>query len=250
MLLNVIAGPDEPMAIGYRLALPPPRHDDLKNFRVLVIDTHPLLPTAASIRGAVERFAERLAKAGAKVARSSPLLPDLETAARVYAQLLYSFFAADMPIERYRRIQDAAAALPADDLSMAATRLRGFVLGHRECVRAGVSQRWREFFREWDVVVCPSMPTPAFPHDHTPESTRRIAIDDRDYAYGDQVVWAGVATLAGLPATAVPVEHTATGLPVGVQVVGPYLEDRTTLAFARLVEREFGGFVPPPALGG
>ena len=99
-------------------------------------------------------------------------------------------------------------------------------------------------------MVCPSMPTPAFPHDHTPESTRRIAIDDKDYAYGDQVVWAGVATLAGLPATAVPVEQTDTGLPVGVQVVGPYLEDRTTLAFARLVEREFGGFVPPPALGG
>jgi len=154
-----------------------------------------------------------------------------------------------------RRIQELAATLPADDMSMAATRLRGFVLGHREWVaanrlRAGVSQRWREFFREWDVVVCPNMPTPAFPHDHTPESTRRIAIDDRDYAYGDQVVWAGVATLPGLPATAMPVEHTETGLPIGLQVVGPYLEDRTTLAFARLVEREFGGFVPPPALGG
>ena len=255
LLLNVIAGPDEPMAIGYRLALPPPRHDDLKSFRVLVIDTHPLLPTAASVRGAVERFAGRLAKAGPKVARSSPLLPDLGTAARVYAQLLYSFFAADMPIERYRRIQEIAAALPAEDMSMAATRLRGFVLGHREWVaanrvRAGLSQRWREFFREWDVVVCPNMPTPAFPHDHTPESTRRIAIDDKDNAYGDQVVWAGVATLAGLPATAIPLEQTDTGLPVGVQVVGPYLEDRTTLAFARLVEREFGGFVPPPALGG
>ena len=84
------------------------------------------------------------------------------------------------------------------------------------------------------------MPTPAFPHDHTPEATRRIWIDDKDYPYGDQVVWAGVATLPGLPATAVPLERTDTGLPVGVQIVGPYLEDRTTLAFARLVEVEFG----------
>ena len=95
------------------------------------------------------------------------------------------------------------------------------------------------------------MPTPAFPHDHTPEqSTRRIRIDDKDYAYLDQVLWAGVATLPGLPATAVPIERTDTGLPVGVQIVGPNLEDRTTLAFARLVEREFGGFVPPRAFGG
>lgn len=256
LLLDVIAGPDEPMATGYRLTLPPPRHNDLKGFRVLVLDTHPLLPTAARVRGAVERFAARLAGAGVRIARSSPLLPDMATAARIYTQLLSSFFAADIPIERYRRIQELAAALPADDMSLAATRLRGFALSHREWVtanrvRTGLSQRWREFFRECDVVVCPCMPTPAFPHDHTPEqSTRRIRIDDKDYAYLDQVLWAGVATLPGLPATAVPIERTDTGLPVGVQIVGPYLEDRTTLAFARLVEREFGGFVPPRAFGG
>ena len=38
-----------------------------------------------------------------------------------------------------------------------------------------------------------------------------------------------------------------TGLPVGVQIIGSYLEDRTTIAFASLLEREFGGFQPPPA---
>jgi amidase len=36
------------------------------------------------------------------------------------------------------------------------------------------------------------------------------------------------------------------GLPIGAQIVGPYLEDRTLLMFAALMEREFGGFVPPP----
>ena len=39
-------------------------------------------------------------------------------------------------------------------------------------------------------------------------------------------------------------------LPIRVQIVGPYLEDRTPLAFAELMEREFGGFVPPPGYGG
>ena len=73
----------------------------------------------------------------------------MATAARVYAQLLYSFFAADMPIDRYRRIQELAAALPCRryEHSCDATANR---------VRAGLSQRWREFFREWDVVVCPT----------------------------------------------------------------------------------------------
>ena len=36
---------------------------------------------------------------------------------------------------------------------------------------------------------------------------------------------------------------------MGIQAIGPYLQDRTTLRFAQLVEQELGGFVPPPALG-
>jgi amidase len=62
------------------------------------------------------------------------------------------------------------------------------------------------------------------------------------------MVWPGVATVAGLPATAAPIEISASGLPIGVQIVGPWLEDHTTIKFAALLEREFGGFVPPPNL--
>ncbi len=59
-------------------------------------------------------------------------------------------------------------------------------------------------------------------------------------------IWADPASTFGLPSTAIPVARSKDGLPIGVQVVGPYLEDRTTIAFAALVAREFGGFVPPP----
>jgi amidase len=91
------------------------------------------------------------------------------------------------------------------------------------------------------------MPTPAFPHDHNPEQGKRhIDIDGTLYPYLDQMVWPGLATVAGLPATAAPIDHSETGLPIGVQIIGPYLEDRTTIRFAELVEREFGGFVAPP----
>jgi amidase len=38
------------------------------------------------------------------------------------------------------------------------------------------------------------------------------------------------------------------GLSAGIQIVGPYLENRTTLKFAHLVERDLGGFIPPPSL--
>lgn len=143
-------------------------------------------------------------------------------------------------------------AFQPDDKSLAAERTRGAVLSHRDWMaadtaRARLQQQWSELFREWDVVLGPLMPTPAFPHDHSmPYSARHIEIDGKEYPYFDQLVWPEVATTSGLPATAMPIDRSKTGLPIGVQVVGPYLEDRTTVAFAQLIEREFGGFVLPP----
>jgi amidase len=113
--------------------------------------------------------------------------------------------------------------------------------------RARLRAQWRELFKAFDAVICPIMPTPAYPHDHSPEQEkRRITIDGKDYVYPDQLAWPGIATLPGLPATAIPTGFSPDGLPVGVQIVGPWLEDRTTLKLAELIEREFGGFVPPP----
>jgi len=252
LTLDVIAGPDETVAgVGYRLALPPPRHGQLEDFRALVIDTHPLLPTAATVRTALDRLADRLAKAGVRVGRESPLLPNLAEAARLYMRLLMPIFSVRWPADDYKRAQAAAAALKPDDQSLIAERARGEVLNHREWLiadgaRARLRHQWSQLFREWDVVLCPPMPTPAYPHDHSaPFSARQIEIDGNRYPYSDQLVWPELATTPGLPATAAPIDRSDDGLPIGVQIVGPYLEDRTTIAFAALMEREFGGFVPP-----
>jgi amidase len=147
--------------------------------------------------------------------------------------------------------QARASQLSPEDRSLGAERLRGIAASHRAWVldagaRAGLRARWRVLFESFDAVICPIMPTPAFPHDHSPEqSLRRISIDGKDYPYSDQLAWPGIATLPGLPATAVPLGLTRAGLPVGVQIIGPFLEDRTPLRLAELIEREFGGFVPP-----
>ena len=95
-------------------------------------------------------------------------------------------------------------------------------------------------------MLCPVLPTVAFPHDHSDMTGRRLQVDDRNIPYGDQFVWPSVATMPGLPATAMPIGRAPGGVPIGMQIVGPFLEDRTPLTFAALMEREFGGFVPPP----
>jgi Asp-tRNA(Asn)/Glu-tRNA(Gln) amidotransferase A subunit family amidase len=56
----------------------------------------------------------------------------------------------------------------------------------------------------------------------------------------------GVASAPGLPATVAPIGSSEEGLPIGLQIIGPMFEDRTTIRFVELIEREFGGFVPPP----
>jgi amidase len=100
-------------------------------------------------------------------------------------------------------------------------------------------------FKQWDVVLCPPMPTAAFKHDQAEMSARRLDVDGQSQPYTNNVIWAGLATGAGLPATVAPIGRTETGLPIGVQIIGPYLEDSTPIQFAQLLEQAFGGFVPP-----
>jgi amidase len=167
-------------------------------------------------------------------------------------RLLISLLAATWQPEMYAGARDRAAKLAPDDMSLGAERLRGAALSHRDWALADTARvrlraQWRELFRSFDAVICPVMPTPAYPHDHSPEQeNRRIDIDGKEYVYPDQLAWPGIATLPGLPATAIPIGLSPEGLPVGVQIVGPWLEDRTPLKLAELIEREFGGFVPPP----
>lgn len=252
LLLDVMAGPDpQTLGVAYELALPPARHQRLSDFRVLVLDEHPFLATGSAVRAGVNRVASALVDGGARVEASGPLLPDLAEAATLYTQLLFSGSVARFPVEAYEQLQTRAAGLSAADQSLDAARLRGMVLTHRDWM--GLSYRrelhrhgWRQLFAEFDAVVCPITPTPAFPHDHDPDLLeRKIDIDGARYPYFDQLVWAGLATMPGLPATAIPTGRSADGLPVGVQLIGPMFEDRTPLRLAELLEQRIGGFRAP-----
>jgi amidase len=251
-LFELLAGPDEPVATGYRLALPPPRHERLADFRVLALTDYPGVPTSAEVRAAVDGLATQLAQAGAKVCRQHAALPGLALHAKIYMQMLYAYLAADFPPPVIDKLRAQAASLTPDDTSLAAERLRGQVMSHRDWVQAdrqrgGLIARWRELFREIDIVLCPIIATTAMAHDHSPFAQRTVAVDGQVIPYNDQLVWPGLATLPGLPATAVPVSRSASsGLPIGAQLIGPFLEDRTPLRLAACLEEAFGGFARPP----
>ncbi|MEV5717094.1 amidase [Amycolatopsis mediterranei] len=257
LLLDVMAGPDPlTRGVAYELALPPARHERLGGFRVLVLDEHPLIATGAAVRAGVHRVADALVDGGARVERHSPLLPDLTEAATLYMQLLISGSVARFPLDTDEQLRTRVAGLSADDESLDAVRLRALLFSHRDWLAANHRREvhrhgWRQLFTEFDAVVCPITPTPAFPHDHHPNPMeRRIAIDGVEHPYFDQFAWAGLATMPGLPATAIPAGRSPEGLPVGVQLIGPMFEDRTPLRLAELLEPETGGFRRPVSPGG
>ena len=254
LVMEVLAGPDDDEGAGFNLDLPAARHGGLQDFRVLVVTEHPLIPTSTETGDALNRMADQLTRAGANVSGESTLLPDLEQTASTYTKLFFSFAAAHWPAEVYDRFKMKVTATSANIDEPETRRARAAVLSHRDWIladqtRASLRKRWQDLFRAFDVVLCPTMPTPAFAHDQLPDhGARCILVDGTEMLYEDQDPWLTIASLSDLPSTVAPIARSKAGLPIGMQIIGPYLGDRTTIAFAALIEREFGGFSPPPVV--
>jgi amidase len=114
--------------------------------------------------------------------------------------------------------------------------------GRRERYRA----MWRAFFRAWDVVLAPIAVVPAPPHTTVSTRDRVTEVNGQSVSFTAQLAYPGLSVLTGQPATAFPVGLSSDGLPVGLLVIGPYLEDRTTIRFAALVAEVIGGYRRPP----
>ena len=198
------------------------------------------------MRGKVEELAAFLRGAGATVAETTPTLHD------GYFHDYRTLLTAITTQARSREEREAESAQLADhDEPFARAMSAGLTLdaaglfqlfNRRERARA----TWREFFTEWDILVCPSALDAAFPHQTGPLDGRTLSVDDRTVPYAMNMAYPMIPILPGQPATAFPAGLNADGLPLGLQAIGPYLEDRTTLRFAQLLEREWRGFEPPP----
>ena len=251
LALDVLAGPLPELAHAVSLRLPPARAERLGAFRVGAWLDEAACPVDQEMRGVLERAVDALERAGAKVERKARPEVDFRAAVEAYVALLIPQLSLTLPDAVYETLAAAGAAIPADTPGPLASAARAYALRQREWLRVHEERermraRWAAFFRDFDVLLCPVMLTPAFPLDASEFSSRTLAVNGEARPYMENVQWPGLITMALLPSTVIPVGRTAGGLPVGVQIVGPYLEDRTPLAFAAAAERELGGFVPPP----
>ncbi|CAN5643780.1 amidase [soil metagenome] len=247
LLFDVIAGPEVGEASGWKLDLPPARHDRLADFRVAVMPPNPWVQPSAAMGAAVDALVSFVGDAGCRVDDAMPAL-DVDQYAGDYSILLS--WRTSQGMGRDKR-EEMAARFAARGDPLSAAQGLGLVidaadllavLDRREAARA----QWRAFYEDWDVLVGPMALDAAFPHEDRPWEDRTIDVDGTAVPYTFNIVYPMWAIFAGQPSTAFPAGLSLDGLPLGLQVIGPYLEDRTTLRFAQLLEREWKAFTPPP----
>jgi amidase len=249
--LSVMAGPDEIDADGWELRLPPPRKKALREYKVAVMLTDPNSEVDREVQDRLQAVADFLARKKAKVSdRARPAI-DTREAQRVYIQLLRAATSGRQTDELFQQNLEIARALSPDDQSYYAQMMRANTMYHREWLafnetRHHMRWTWAQFFKDYDLLLCPPAASAAFPHDQQGERHERtIEVNGRKAFTTDQLFWAGYSGMVYLPSTVAPAGFTPGGLPVGVQITGPQYGDRMCIDFARLLEDEFQGFVPP-----
>jgi amidase len=249
--LEVIAGPDPVQDVG-RVVLPPPRAVHLPDLRIAVWSSEPGQATDTETAAQIDALADFLEREGATVSRTARPGFDVTEAFHLFLRLLATALSGPATEDMLQRLRDAKARRPADDMSCDAIFERTVDMTHREWLhlnerRFQIRRIWGQFFREWDVLLCPVIATPALPHMQQGETwERRIIVDGRTIRYNDMLFWPGITCAFHLPASVAPLGASKAGLPIGVQIVGPFHGDRTTIHVAELLERHWRGFVPPP----
>jgi amidase len=247
LLLSTIAGgPLAPKA--------PPA--DLHETRIGLWLDDPLCPLDPQVRTVIEALAAELRAAGAEV-ELIPSPSDMRALLFSYQTLLGAILGEDMPasairgMELMRPFAKRALARGAPPLSTAAMAV-AYTARHREwmaadAVRARLRHEIAEAFDRWHVILAPITPVPAFPHERRPFNRRSLKTSDgKTIAYNSLITWISLATALHLPATAIPAGQTASGLPVGAQVIGPLGGDARCLAVAQAIDENIRGFTPPP----
>jgi amidase len=249
--LDIMTGVDGPAATAWRLELPKARRDRLEGARIAVVLDSPVCAVAGEIKEAIASIADRCEAGGAEVVRDVALPVDDAECHRLYIQLLRAVLAPSLGDEELAREHAQVARLAQGDSSYRAQVCRALTQSYRDWhraheARARMQRAWAAFFERHDALLIPAAPTTAWPHDTADRFDRVIRVDEGTIGYYDELFWAGLTGVVYLPSTVVPIAIGSDGLPIGVQIVGPYLEDRTPLALAREIEILSGGFRPPP----
>ena len=251
LALELTAGSDRLHEPGWKLDLAPSEVEGAEGLRVALWCDDPIAAVDDSVQKVLRHAAEALSEAGAIV--DDQARPDFtpQHCMDTYRTLLFSAMAARQPQAQFEQSIRRLEGLAPDDMSDGAQVLRAQTIRHRDWATANEARTrmryaWADFFEKYDVLLCPVASVPSFPHDESEDmNARTLTVNGKTVSYFDQLFWAGMTGVSYLPGTVVPGGMTDGRLPVGIQVVGPEMGDRRTLAVARVIESLTGGFQAP-----
>jgi amidase len=238
LALSVLAGPEPEHAIAWRVDLPPPRTLHPSELRVGLWSNDPACPISTATAGAVATAAEAFRQCGSTVLELDPFA-QLAPLAKAFFRSTTAEITANLQWDAWEAMRTAPDDAPEVVRATAAV--------HAESHRAWAETEFRrqrfqatmaDLFRSIDVLLCPIMPVPAILHDtERPPHERTYDLDGAARPYAELNYWCSIATLAHLPSVVLPVGLSPEGLPLAVQVIGPYLEDHTALTAASMLAR-------------
>jgi amidase len=248
---DVIAGLSGPAAVGLKLALPPSRRPSLAGARIAVVTEEAVCRVAANVQAAVLAAADAAESAGATVTRDVGLPVDTAHSHDVYIRLLRAVGTDALSPDEFAAAVEASKGDPGTWRTRVA---RAQTQSHADWLRtdlerSNLRRAWARFFDDFDIVLCPVAPTTAWPHDDRDRFDRVIDVEtatgQTTIGYYEQLFWAGINNVALLPASVIAGGSSAGGLPIGLQLIGPFLEDHTCMQLAASLEAELAGFVAP-----
>ena len=104
--------------------------------------------------------------------------------------------------------------------------------------RTAVYRRVQALFRRFDFLVSPTLARPALDVDHDAFEPITIGGEAAGSIRGAWYPYDWPFNLSGHPAISLPCGWSSDGLPIGLQIVGPWYADRRVLALAAHLERE------------
>ena len=238
LCLDVMAGPDRWTSPAWRLDLPEPRSRAVGDLRLAAWLDDPFCPVDADTAEALTRITASLAATGVSVDTAARPGFSLEKATAVFDALLFAALSGGHTRDKIEHMANETADTPMGRVKRGtAARHRDWLAAHERQLQ--IRAKWADFFGgsaedpSFDAILLPVHPRAAIPHDHSPQWERTIEIGGVEKSYLDLFPWIAPAGVGYLPATVIPVGTDGAGLPIGIQIVGPFLHDRTTLEVAR-----------------
>lgn len=247
LLLEICGGPIYPESVAYSWNLPAARKTNVKDYKIKFVIDDVNCPISSEIKPVMEKAIEEFKKARLHLEEGWPDQVDAKAQYYNYMYLQYAHIARGAKPEV---IEELKTSTNANESPLQTLKRRAFTEPHKyfneeDSRRQKFRDIWQDYFMEYDAFILPVAFVPAYPHTTIPWAERMLATPEGKRHYDDMLFWISFATLTGMPATVFPIGLTKTGLPVGLQIIGPFLEDETPIYLAEKLSEILGGIKHP-----